>query len=387
MLTLEEQIERIADAAVETARSPEPGSVIATAHSGRDVRRFVGIAAGLLIAAALGGLVWLLSNRTGPTTPADQPGTPAQQKPSTLLPPNEPTVTADPNQIWLAPTWLPAGVSFEHAMFEDGFAEMQRYGDDGRDAIVIWSGASTASPIQTDEVVSLNGVDWSVQQIASDDGSTSIHMGTADFADADESALGPVEILSDLDREVLFDVIASLRPTAATELPLPPLPMTIDPDTGVIVANATVGTGTKQLLVATDGVNFAMSVDGGGGGPCRLDPGEFIVGCGAMGPTPNLLADGSEAESLVWGVVHPDVATVAIELSDGRTITAQPQDAHGFSENFFLVAVPTRTGGGTELIENLTALDGSDSELARNHGLFPEPTGNATTTDIAEPTR
>jgi hypothetical protein len=115
------------------------------------------------------------------------------------------------------------------------------------------------------------------------------------------------------------------------------------------------------------GAGHAPYVDGGGGSPERLGDG-FITVAGAMGPNPNLVLNDREADSLIWRLLHPVVATVDVVLTDGRVITTPAQDGYGFSENFFLVAFPTRTGGGMELLSTIVARDGAGNELARTEG-------------------
>jgi hypothetical protein len=84
-----------------------------------------------------------------------------------------------------------------------------------------------------------------------------------------------------------------------------------------------------------------------------------------MSSNPNLVINGNEADSMIWGLLHPAVVTIDVELTDGRVITTKPQDEHGFAENFFLVAFPTHTERGVELLDALVARDADGAELQR----------------------
>lgn len=182
-----------------------------------------------------------------------------------------------------------------------------------------------------------------------------------------ESELDGVGIVvsGELSRDELVHVAADLTTVAATDLPRPPLPMGLKPGEGILVATAAADGVPKQLMAETDGIHFVLSVGGGGGGPDRLPDGDYISVAGGMGPNPNLVANGNEAESMIWGILHPAVVTVDLELTDGRVITTSPQDAHGFVENFFLAAFPTRTEGGMELVDALVARDAGGNVLQR----------------------
>ena len=62
-------------------------------------------------------------------------------------------------------------------------------------------------------------------------------------------------------------------------------------------------------------------------------------------------------------------ATVDIELTDGRVLSADAQDMSGlFVENFYFVAVPTKTDGGLEMVAAVVARARDGTELARHNG-------------------
>jgi hypothetical protein len=68
------------------------------------------------------------------------------------------------------------------------------------------------------------------------------------------------------------------------------------------------------------------------------------------------------------------VATIDIELTDGTVVVTKPQDeSRAFVENFFFVAVPTRTEGGLEMISAVVSRDRDGKELGRTKGASAGP--------------
>lgn len=369
MLTLEEQIERVAAiATAEAAARPRPNDRDIPRRRVSGTHSLVGVAAAVLVVGLVGGLVWIVSGRTEPPAVTNPSALP-QRQPGPTLPLNEPTLAADPDQDWLTPTWLPDGLSFDYAMYGFGLGQSLSYVDsDGQESLVVRSDTPMVQSLRADETVEVNGVDWSYSTTETDESSESHYLfrmlGTT-------SEVGPVGVLISSDtlgRDAIVEVAGSLDTVPATELPRPPLPVSLEPNSGTVVAEATADGVPKRLAVDTDGRYFAMSVGGAGGSPVVLRPMEFINWAGAQGPNPNLVLTGNEAESLIWGLLHPDVATVDVELTDGRIITTIPQDDYGFAENFYLAAFPTRTEGGLELLAALVARDADGNELQRTSG-------------------
>lgn len=368
MLTLEEQIERVAEAAVEGAGGSDSPLVVPVRPRAKSLR-WTAVAAGLLVAALFGALAWMLVARNAPPAATDQVPAP-RPIPSVILPANEPTVEPDSDQEWLIPSELPDGFQYEHAFFSPGFGTDLAYrAGIGDQTVEIRTEAPTITSLTADETITIDGVEWSISEQPQDDGSVFRQIFRIQDIPSEYDAVGII-VRSNIERADLVAIVASLKPTPAAELPRPPLPTTLDNDNGIVAAEATANGVPTRLLVQTDGINFAMSVDGGGGSPNRLDPGGFITVGGAMSSRPDLVLNGTEAESMLWGLAHPDVATVDLELTDGRIVTSDVQDRYGFNENFFLIAFPTRTEGGMELLANVVARSADGTELQRLDGTF-----------------
>ena len=361
MLTVEDQIRLIADAAMEhSQRSVEPRSALRPTGG----RLLVTVAAALLVVALLVGLVLRVGNGSH-STPVDQPVSTAQLPVAT----NVPTVEYPSGQTWFVPATLPAGWVFDRAEDRGDLGQNLRYrsnlaypSDIQEPAITIDSGNPYPTPTSPNREVDINGVIWKVTDV---DASTPLTWwsGTVDGVQLGISSAG-------VDDTTMRQVLGSLAQQDAASLPRPPIPIGVPTSTAVEVATATQNGSRRQLFVDTDGVSFVFTSDGASGSSVRLGSKEFVVS-GAMGPPPSLVSDGQEAESLIWGLVRSDVASIDVELIDGRVVTAHPQDVSGkFIENFFFVAIPTRTEGGLELFSAIVARDRNGVEVGRNTNLF-----------------
>jgi hypothetical protein len=353
MLTVEEQISRVADAAV--ARTAAV-SLDQPTHGRRVTPPAVGVAAAVLVAGCLVALVWMVELRPGANSP-----TPASAPPLPVE--NSPTVSYPVDEAWLVPMTVPDG--WQHGVafpILNGSGRVLTYEDPINGGVLTINTGVTAGSAPADAAtVEFGGRTWL--------------MSTADpsgmpqyFLDGDWPGIGPVSVTwHGLDDDTVAEVIASLAAGSVAGLERPPLP----PTGSILVAEAKQDGVPKRLLADTDGVNVAMSVDGGGGGPTRLPAGEALALGGASGPNPTSVIGGRESESLVWGLVSTDVDSVVVELTDGRTVTTKPQDlSDRFIEQFFFIAVPTRTEGGLELATSLVAFDADGNELARIDNAF-----------------
>jgi hypothetical protein len=66
---------------------------------------------------------------------------------------------------------------------------------------------------------------------------------------------------------------------------------------------------------------------------------------------------------VIYGVAHPDVATVDVVLRDGQTITYEPEDESGlFYENFVFLTIPFPDDGeGADAFSPIVHIIGRDS--------------------------
>ena len=74
--------------------------------------------------------------------------------------------------------------------------------------------------------------------------------------------------------------------------------------------------------------------------------------------------------AIIYGVAHPDVATVDITFTDGDLITVTPQDLSGhFVEKFFFVSFPYPDDGKpTDVfvaVDTIVARDARGNQVAR----------------------
>jgi hypothetical protein len=320
-------------------------------------RRLLTIAATLLILLLIVGLGLTVGKRSN-STPVDQPVTISVPTIGT----DAPTVDYPSDQTWYIPAVLPDDLIFDRAEDRGPTGQNLRYRSESSDrSITVQSGSPLATALKSDQQVDVNGVVWHVATTDSTD--SAVWFGAPEGVDLVVSGVG-------IDDKTMLEVVRSLERRQATDLARPPIPVGGSSSTAVEVATAIQDGVPKRLFADTDGVSFAFNADGGGSGSVRLGS-EALVVSSALGPNPNLVSNGQRAESLIWGLVRADVASVDVELTDGNVVTTQPQDESGsFVENFFFVAVPTRTEGGLEMISAIVARDRDGNELGRTDGLF-----------------
>jgi hypothetical protein len=129
--------------------------------------------------------------------------------------------------------------------------------------------------------------------------------------------------------------------------------------------------GTVVLQIKTDGTNYCVftrseyePVSGGGGCGDELSGNLAFTSGSAQGPTPASVEGGATSQSLMYGLVRPDVQRLDVRLVDGRIITVTPQDlADSFPVNFYIVAIPTTTVDGFEQLDTITAYDAEGNVL------------------------
>lgn len=375
MITLEDQIARVVDEA-ESQLDTERAAVRSPDRRSWRPRLLVAATVALVVGAAIALPLVVRDDPEGTTTPLSDDVGPGPRP----LVPNVPTVVADPDERWIVPAELPDGLEFESAV-DYGIAitgslapsRSLRFADSMSDASVtvytnLWPIGDPGDDAESSSV-EVDGERWMLVTSPVDDRPPVVTLGLEDasatFGDEFESV---VVTVTELDQGTVVDVASSLTVRSAADLPLPPLELAGADDGAEVVAEATQNGVPKRLVARTDGINFAMSVDGAGGSPVRLGD-RYVAVDGASGPNPNLVLDGRTAESLIWGLVHPDVATVAVELTDGTLVESEPQDLRGFNEDFFLIAFPTSTEGGLERLSAAVALDATGGELGRDDSL------------------
>lgn len=351
MLDVEDQISLVADAAMQRVT---PGRVVPMPRMQAPRRRrlVLAVAAPLLVIVLITALIWVARNRST-SLPADQPKSAVD--PATVDYPSDST--------WLIPSFIPDGLVFVVAEDRHGFEQFLRYESGLTDEwLTVESGLGVTKSQTARASTEIDGRSWDVESIDTDPAWMSLTRV--------DGQIGVRVSAHGLSSDVLRKVAQSLAELPATQLRRPPLPVGDRADRGIAVAEGDQEGVPKQLFVNTDGVSFVFTVDGGSGASVRLG-GAALVPSGALGPDPNSIGRGEEAESLIWGLLRSDVATVDVELTDGRVVTAQAQDLSGlFIENFYLIAVPTTTEGGLEMVSAVIARDRDGRELARVDGVF-----------------
>ena len=365
MLTLEEQVSLLADAAVQRSMPDASGHLPQISVDGGrpcGTRRLVAIAASVMLVMLVVGLA--TSGRDpDESIPADQPWLPTAPSGAT----NPPTVTYPMGESWYIPTYLPDDLIFDRAEFMMDIDQAVRYVSNvpGRSISIRYGDRHAPAPVP-DRQIEIGGEDWGIVDTDPPSDWLLLYrpMGDVGFLVQSEG----------IAETTLVEIVASIERLPVETLPRPPLPLT--GFGGTRVAQTTQDGVTARLFANTDGVYFALSVargDGGervGGGSENLGDGVLVV-TGSSGPDPTMLVDDKEAESLIYGMVRSDVERVEVELTDGRVISAGKQDLSAqFIEDFFMIAVPTRTDTGLDLVAAIVALDHDGNELARQDQAF-----------------
>lgn len=363
MLTLEEQIERVAEAAVEQSASTSHADVRTVRTFPSELpRRWLGVAAAVMLLALVGALVAVDFGRTDSQDDTAGPGLFAQ--PSATLPMNVPTVEYDSSETWLLPTWLPDGAEFDVAISFPGVGRRVRYrSTEWSEPLWIWTDTLMFQELNEGEVIDVDGDRWLVRSDAQPDGNVLRQLTPLPDNATEPPRVGRI-LVGTLDTETLVRIANGLVRRPATELERPALPEELGPNDGIVVARGADNIVREQLRVDTDGVYFSMAVDGDGGLPVRLDPDEFITVSATSAP-----ADSQDASdnptSILFGQAHPDVATVTLELNDGTTITTPVQDEHGFAQNFYIASFPADTEGDMHNLHAIVASDATGKLLQR----------------------
>lgn len=268
---------------------------------------------------------------------------------------------------WVYPTFLPEGIEFDYAL---------------RSALVDRISFASAS----DRFVSIGILDLEIDEVALGESVGSVEIGGRQWIDywgsgAERDVLvlpiggRVIEVHTGfVDRATAIAIAASLEVVDGDELPRPPLDMENGPFAEVARARSD-GAAGPVLEVITDGVYFAEQYryggTAGGGGCCmRLDPGEYISIGGGTGAGPTRDGEIPTGPGTIHGIVHPDVASVDIHLTDGSVVTTEPQDLHdSFTENFLFATIPDAGELGLDRVAFVVAYDADGNELDRASGI------------------
>jgi hypothetical protein len=324
-------------------------------------RRRSAVATTAMLFVGVGGLIMLQQPDDAGTSNSGLPpsaATLAEQNPATLpavdLVIETPTLAADPAQMWWIPNRLPVGYRYDIA--ENGI-DVQNliYAEGGGSGQIIiqMNPISQDNSIRGTSSTDIAGNEWILEDSSDPDWISMSRL--VDDTQLRVSGKGLTETQ-------VIDVATVLTHEPATQLPRPPF--NTASSGGIQVAELNLNGVSKQLKVNTDGVKFAMGIDGIGGVAAALGD-EALVWVGGSSSS----ASGNAASmTLMWGLVRSDVATIDIELTDGRIITVQAQDeSDQFAANFFLAAVPTSAAEGVSAIVSKSA---SGAELSRQNDVY-----------------
>ena len=159
MLSLEEQIERIADAAMAASLEADHAAVVPARARFRR-RGWVGVAAAVMLVGLVGVLIGVVANRDRPPGTADDP---APTTAPTALGQSESLSSSD----WVVATVLPDGVVYLYPLAgEGGASKTVWYGTQRTDGSSeqLRVSAGMQEPLGTGEPVDIDGNAWTVSQ-------------------------------------------------------------------------------------------------------------------------------------------------------------------------------------------------------------------------------
>ena len=288
---------------------------------------------------------------------------------------DEPTVTYRESVTWWVPTWVPDDLSFSYAVQESQTHRRIDYGDcppacDRAISVGIERRGATNRPGPATTVVDRDGNDW---RVLVQGANTAAVLQSGDYY---------VEISgTGLNIDELTRVVESVELVPETALPRPPLVCCTyvrsgEAPPGLVVTRLEIptdaGTQTWDLRAHTDGSMIDLS--GFGQTDDTFGPGHRISSQDplAFGGRPGFYTEPRPpaGTAIIYGVAHPDVATVDITLTDGDLITVTPQDLSGhFVENFFFVSFPYPNDGTStnvfEAVNTIAARDARGNPIAR----------------------
>lgn len=356
---VEALLRRVAAEQIADAPAPRGWSTLSDRRvDARDSNRrpIVLAIAASLIAVLIGGLV-LVTRHGDDEVPAAPPTSP------TTSPPMLSEVGLLSDDAWVVLGLLPEGDEYTYAM-RNGEERTVNYGDRTDPEQHRISIVRRELDTGADQVLAVDGRDWYVEEDPTGWSAMAV------VGDRVVQVLGNREFFEGAGG----DVIRNLRVVSTADLPFPPL----DPE----------GPMTPVAGFEADGFDVEMRANGSNGYFCTaLVEGEgSSVGCGqpvdVSGPIANVVTSGSVStlygvtttRFLLGGIASPDVATVEVELVDGRTVSAVPTDSSGtFDVRFWVVGgeVDLTAPGGSEaatseledLIVDIRSLDADGTLL------------------------
>lgn len=324
MLTPEEQIERIADAALVASHDHADPALVVQPRSWFNRRSWVGVAAAVMLIGLVGALVGVVVNTDRGSDTADAP-------PSPTVPVALGQAENLGESDWVIATVLPDGVEYLYPLAgEGGATRTVWYGtrrDDGTSEQLRVS-AGLEEPLGTGEQVDIDGVAWTVSESGSGRWSAARPVGT-DVVSV--SAPGVFDATAQ-------SVLEGLAVVPVSALPSPPL----GPRDQAAEVASTEFDGDRHSLAVQESNGYActwaISSDGSISGGCGVlvDPSALLAITAGSGSQ----ADNSDViEVAIGGSVTNDATRVEVEFVDGTTVSAIPGDLSGqFDQHFWIVA-------------------------------------------------
>lgn len=331
MLSLENQIERIADAATAAARNQANASLRPAAVQ-HQRRSWVGVAAAVMLVGLVGVLVGVVANGE-PSGTADDPaptGAPVALGQTESLRASE----------WVVATVLPDGVEYLFPLAGEGGASQTvwygtRRADSASEQLRVSAGVQ--EPLGTGDPVDIDGSAWTVSQFGT------VGWNAARPVGADVVSVSGPGKFDDTARAVLAGLV--VIPESA--LPSEPL----GPRQRAVEVATTELDGVRYSLAVQESNGFGctwVSSDDGGAGGCGslLNPSAVLE---ITGGSSTQLEDSNVTEVVSGGTVTMDATRVDVEFVDGTIVAATPIDSSGqHDQNFWIVAAnvghDTRTG-------------------------------------------
>ncbi len=245
MLTLEEQVSLLADAAVQRSMpdaSDRTPQISVDGGRPRGTRRLVATAASVLLVMLVVGLA--TSGRDpAESIPADQRSLPTAPSGTN----NPPTVTYPVAESWYIPTYLPDDLIFDRAEFMMDIDQDVRYVSNvpGRSISIRYGDRHAQAPV-SDRQIEIGGEEWGIVDTDPPSDWLSLHrpMGDVGFLVQSEG----------IAETTLVEIVASIERLPVETLPRPPLPPT--GSGGTRVAQTTQDGVTTRLFASTDGVRW-----------------------------------------------------------------------------------------------------------------------------------
>lgn len=333
MLSLEEQVERIADAAMAASLETDHAAVVpARARFGQ--RSWVGVAAGVMLVGLVGVLIGVVANRDRPSGTADDP---ASITAPMALAQSESLSSSE----WVVATVLPDGVEYLFPLAgEGGASKTVWYGtrrtDGSSEQFRVSAGLQ--EPLGTGESVDIDGDTWTVSQSGTGGWNAARPVG-ADVV----SVSGPGSF-DDTARAVLAGLVV-IPESALPSEPLGPRERAIE------VVTTEFG-GLRHSLAVQESNGFACTwvsaTDGSSSGGCGsfIDPSALLEITGGFS---SQVEDSEMIEVASGGTVTKGATRVDVEFVDGTIVSATPSDLSGEQDQNFWIVVAnvgpdTRTG-------------------------------------------